>query len=132
MKSRFLFSIFGFNGTGIEFQLFYANDKVFFHYNIQQGSLRIPYKDQQHWQGCMVMAHGCFSLQAYTGMTLKYQVYMQFSTHYQLTMSDNSKRIKLVRQATYFIKTEICILFIFSLPFSYNSMIKSSLQELNC
>lgn len=30
MKSRFLFSIFGFNGTGIEFQLFYANDKVCF------------------------------------------------------------------------------------------------------
>lgn len=30
MKSRFLFSIFGFNGTGIELQIVYANDKVFF------------------------------------------------------------------------------------------------------
>lgn len=31
MKSRFLFSIFWFNGTGIELQLFFnANDKAFF------------------------------------------------------------------------------------------------------
>lgn len=32
MKSRFLFSIFLFNGTGIELQLFFfnANDKAFF------------------------------------------------------------------------------------------------------
>lgn len=31
MKSRFLFSIFWFNGSGIELQLFFnANDKAFF------------------------------------------------------------------------------------------------------